>query len=90
MDGFLAPLRTAGFTLVGEDFISEGYRFQRWSFPGGSFRACVDIFNDVCYSGRIFCKGGVMHIGGNKATGHEADADVILDFIRTHAPAVGG
>ena len=88
MDELLSPLKGAGFILIENDILSDGYRFQRWSFPGGLFRACVDVFNDVCYSGRIFCKRGALHIGGNKGTGHVADTEKILEFIKTHSPSM--
>lgn len=85
MDELLSPLKGAGFVLIEKDTLSEGYSHERWSFPGGGFKASIDVFKDVCYSGRIFCKGGAMHIGGNTQTGHEADSGKILEFIKAHS-----
>ena len=78
----LSPLQEAGFIFEGREEICEGYHLERWSFPGGFFRACVDVFQGKCYSGRIFSKGGIFPFGWNSVT-DISPAEGIMEFIRT-------
>ena len=78
----LSPLQEAGFILENREEICEGYHFERWSFPGGFFRASVDVFHGKSYCGRIYSKDCIFPFGWNICSGG-SPLDGILEFIRT-------